>query len=234
MIERRSPDGSPILKHEKLAPPSTSIAHADDARISAHVERTFGASGMVWHEIVSDRVHIDVHAFPPNDRYPFHLLVTSGMSALPMNVPREMPGHAQWRHAELCVLLPSDWRMKQEDWADERWYWPIRLLKSLARFPHDFATWLGWGHSVPNGNPAKPYARGTELSGAILVPPFLLGTEFFRVPGEPPIHIFQVMPVTSREMNAKLEIGLDGLLDKLDRAGDIAYGPIAHGRGSLV
>ncbi|MFQ8729788.1 MAG: suppressor of fused domain protein [Enterocloster bolteae] len=24
-------------------------------------------------------------------------------------------------------------------------YWPIRLIKYLARFPHEYSTWLGWG-----------------------------------------------------------------------------------------
>ena len=31
---------------------------------------------------------------------------------------------------------------------DEKWYWPIRLLKSLARLPIASDTWLGFGHTM--------------------------------------------------------------------------------------
>ena len=29
-------------------------------------------------------------------------------------------------------------------------FWPIQMLKFLARFPHEYKTWLGWGHTIPN------------------------------------------------------------------------------------
>lgn len=232
MADLRSGSGNPILRHQHVAPRAHGVAHADDARIGAHIERFLGAGGMVWHEIISDRIHIDVHAVPPSQAYPFHVLVTSGMSALPMSVPTAMPGRDEWLHAELCILLGPEWPLTQEAFADERHYWPIRLLKSLARLPHDFSTWLGWGHSIPNGDPPKPYAQGTQLCGSLIVPPFALGTEFFVVPGEPALHVFQVLPVTAAEMKMKLDVGLDRLLEEMEQVVPDAYGPIQAQRRS--
>lgn len=234
MSEERSAAGNRILRHqERSAVPDDGIAHADNARLSEHIERIFGRSGPVFHEIVSDRIHVDVLTFPPNERHPFRLLVTSGMSARPMNVPDTIESPEKWRHAELCILLPPEWPLGEEALRDEKNYWPIRLIKSLARLPHDYGTWLGWGHSIPNGDPATPYAKDSLLSSAVLIPPYLLGAEFFTVAGEPPLRIYQVLPVTSREMELKLELGLEGLLDRIEALKAGVYGPIDPGRSSL-
>ncbi|MGL4370532.1 MAG: suppressor of fused domain protein, partial [Spirochaetota bacterium] len=174
------------LRHSKTAETSETILYADDERITDHLNTHLGG-GMVFHEIVSERFHNDVHIVPPSDRYPFNILVTSGMSALPMNIPDGMADRDNWSHAELCLLLPPDWPLDTDSFSDERHYWPIRLLKDLARLPHDYSTWLGWGHTVPNGDPAAAYAEGTELSAAMIIPPFILGTEFFAIEGKPPI-----------------------------------------------
>ena len=45
--------------------------------------------GVVFHEIVSDVVHIDLLHVPPRRERPFHTLVTCGMSVRPMNVPQD-------------------------------------------------------------------------------------------------------------------------------------------------
>ncbi|WP_262922976.1 suppressor of fused domain protein [Hymenobacter cellulosilyticus] len=64
----------------------------------------------MFHEIISDKVHLDVHVVDPSKDFPFYTLVTSGMSDLPMAVPE---GEEEARYAELCVLLPSTWQMPE-------------------------------------------------------------------------------------------------------------------------
>src|SRR5690606_33353617 len=115
--------------------------------ISNHIERYLGPVSSVFHELVSDTIHIDVHMVLPNEGCEDVRLVTSGMSDLPMSVPEDAgcPGFA-----ELMVTLPAGWKLDQASFQDENWYWPVRLLKSLARLPHKHATWLGFGHTVPN------------------------------------------------------------------------------------
>lgn len=232
--DERSESGSPIYRHTHSTKAASGVAHADDERITKHLEESFRVEGMVFHEIVSDRVHLDVHAIPPTEEKPCYLLVTSGMSALPMDVPEEMEERAEWAHAELCVLLPPQWRLDQTSLEDERSYWPVRLLKTLARLPHEYSTWLGYRHSIPNGDPARTYCDGTKLAGALLIPPFVFGNEFFRVPGTPPMHIFQVLPITSAEMDFKLRHGADALLERLETKFPEIYGPIDAARPSAV
>lgn len=229
----RSPGGSDILRHQATAGDGQ-VADADDARLVAHLARTIGAPVTVWHELVSDRVHVDVHVVPPSAERPWLTLVTSGMSARPMTLPADMPDADTWRHAELCLLLPPDWPLERPALDDERNYWPIRLLKTLARLPHEYRTWLGWGHSIPNGNPARTYAPDTQLSGALIIPPNGEREDFFVVDGAPVLHIFQVLPVTAAEMAYKLEHGLDPLLDKLEETLPDVYGPLDRGRASGV
>ena len=67
--------------------------------------------------------------------------------------------------AELMIALPAEWKLADSQLEDERWYWPIRNLKALARLPHEYETWLGFGHTVPNGDPPEPYAARAGAHG---------------------------------------------------------------------
>ncbi len=155
-IDDVSPGGSPILVHsrEKDFTPAQGESHIE--AISAHIERHLGPISGVFHEIISDLVHIDVHVVPASEPFPYLRLVTSGMSDLPMTLPGGAPGSA---YMELMVTLPADWPISADAFEDERNYWPVRLLKTLARLPHEYDTWLGFGHTIPNGHPAEPSPR---------------------------------------------------------------------------
>lgn len=111
------------------------------ASIDRHINRHVAPEERVYHEIVSDELHIDIHHVPPAWNRRFHALITSGMSALPMHASSDA---MEWRFAELCILLEPSWRLGPDAFEDERWYWPVRLLKILARYPRDYSTWLGY------------------------------------------------------------------------------------------
>lgn len=211
-----SESGSPILRHAERTKPFES-AIGDGEHIDSvveHIERHVGAVTMVFHEIVSDLVHIDVHHVPPGPDRAFHTLVTTGMSDKPMNVP---DGAEAFRFAELVVCLPADWKLTREDFADEANYWPVRLMKELARLPHQYDTWLGPGHSIPNGDPPQPYAPGTRFSCALIVPTIRFGNEFLRLslPDDRDVNFYSVWPLLPDETEFKLKHGYDSLLDRL-------------------
>ncbi|MDN3641040.1 suppressor of fused domain protein [Simiduia curdlanivorans] len=184
--------------------------------ISDHIERHIGKVSSVFHELLSDTVHIDIHHVKPTEARPFHTLVTSGMSDLAMNVPTDVNST---RYMELMVTLPEHWKIDDESFKDEIWYWPIRQLKFLARFPHKFETWLGWGHTIPNGNPAEPFADNTKLSGSIILPSVYVPEEFtsLRINESKVIEFFSLVPLYDEEMELKLSKGSDLLLDKFDQ-----------------
>ncbi len=186
--------------------------------ISDHIERHIGEVCMVFHELVSDTVHIDVHHVKPTKERPFHTLVTSGMSDLIMNVPADVDST---RYMELMVTLPESWEINDESFKDEKWYWPVRQLKFLARFPHKFETWLAWGHTIPNGDPAEPFSDNTKLSGSIILPAVNV-PEAFRsldISRDKTIEFFSIVPLYAEEMNLKLARGADLLLEKFDKHG---------------
>ncbi|MQA64140.1 MAG: hypothetical protein GEU86_22400 [Actinophytocola sp.] len=62
------------------------------------------------------------------------------------------------------LCLPADWPLTQAALQEERTGWPVDVLKRVARLPHEYATWIGEWHSVPNGDPAMPYAPDTPCS----------------------------------------------------------------------
>src|SRR5699024_7875033 len=137
-----------------------------------------------------------------------------GMGAHRMHVPEELAEYKLER-AELAIALPKDWKLKQEDMKDDRWYWPIRLLKSLARLPIASDTWLGWGHTMDN---QEPFAPDTELCAAILTVPQGTedGSEFCTLPGGEEINFYQVIPLYRDELEYKLAHDADALLDKME------------------
>lgn len=183
-------------------------------QISSHIERHYGKIAMVFHEVISDLVHIDVHWVQPTVERPYHTLITSGMSDRPMATPE---GAEDFRFGELVISLPPEWPISMEAFKDECHYWPLRQLKTLARFPHEYDTWLSFGHTVPNGDPAEPYAKNTKLCCALLLFPLLVDSAFWSLVVNPKktIRFFSLVPLYRAEMELKLKQGTDPLLDKL-------------------
>jgi hypothetical protein len=195
--------------------------HADIDAISAHIERRIGRIHRVYHEIVSDDLHIDIHHVKSSLFRRFEVLVTSGMSALPMAVPVDSN---EPRFAEIVTVLPRGWPLSQEAFADERNYWPLRLMKTLARLPNNANTWLSFGHTLANGESeetVRPYAPGTALCAVATLPPFPLGEEFWTLKLKSGAEIFfwAAVPLHMAELRFKFEHGIDPLLDLFDKNG---------------
>ncbi|MEM9340969.1 MAG: suppressor of fused domain protein, partial [Bacteroidota bacterium] len=164
-----SESGSPIYRYKEEEANKFEGAGGEPSidEISDHVEKYVGTIETVFHELVSNQVHIDVHWVKPTNERPFHTLVTSGMSDKPMNTPE---GAEDCKFAELVICLPESWKLSEEDQKNENNYWPIRWLKYLARFPHEYNTWFWWGHTIPNGDPAEQFADNTQLNTMLLLP----------------------------------------------------------------
>lgn len=210
--------GNPIYRHGEPAPWSAPQGEEFIQQISDHIEQHLGPVDAVFHELVSDTVHIDVHIVKPTAAFPYTRLVTSGMSDLPMSTPDEMDVP---RYVELVMTLPADWKTDQSSFEDETWYWPVRLIKQLARLPHKYRTWLGFGHTIPNGDPAEPYAANIAFCGAIILPPVSAPEDFHTldIPGGKSVTFYSVVPLHANEMAFKLRLGADKLLEKFDRKG---------------
>ena len=181
--------------------------------VEGHIDQYFGNVENVFHELVSPDIHVDICVVPPSEERDYYTLVTMGMGAHRMNVPEELAEYKLER-AELTIALPADWKLDQESMKDEKWYWPIRLLKSLARLPINCDSWLGHGHTVEN---REPFAENTKLCTAILIDPQGTedGSEFCTLPGGGEVNFYQVIPLYVDELDYKLEHDADALLNKM-------------------
>ena len=189
--------------------------------VEEHIRKYFGEIGHVFHELVSPDIHVDICVVPPDREREYYTLVTMGMGARQMQVPEELAEYRLER-AELAIALPPDWRLDEESMKDERWYWPVRLLKVLARLPIQSDTWLGWGHTMDN---QRPFAEDTKLCGAILGEPQNIRKEgfFCHLPGGEEINFYQVIPLHREELEYKLEHNAEALLEKLEEADFVVH-----------
>ena len=205
------------------------------AAVETHIKNTFGAFENVFHELVSPDIHVDICVVPPSEERDYYTLVTMGMGAHRMNVPEELAEYKLER-AELAIALPPDWKLDEESLKDERWYWPIGLLKVLARLPISSDTWLGFGHTMDK---QSPFAENTALCGALLVGPQDVvwnGGEVCTLPGGEEVNFYQVIPLYREELEYKLEHDADALIEQMadvsfvvhpDRPNSLAGGPRA-------
>ena len=189
--------------------------------VEGHIEQYFGKVENVFHELVSPDIHVDICMVPPTEERDYYTLVTMGMGAHRMNVPKELAEYKLER-AELAIALPGNWKLKHEDLKNERWYWPIRLLKTLARLPIASDTWLGFGHTMDNED---DFAKDTKLCAAILTGPQGTqdGSEVCILPSGEEVNFYQVIPLYREELEYKMEHDADALLDKMDGISFVTY-----------
>ena len=186
------------------------------ARIEAHVTR-FSApvdarvTAPVWAVEGVDLLLVKAAA-----ERPFHLFVTSGLSERPMKAPK-----SQWQHAELCLLLPPAWPLDFLSGEKTQHAWPVSGLASVARLPFLQDSWLGFGHSIPNGQPPAPLGPGTALSAWLLIPPVSLPEKFtgLQTKRQPFVNFWALVPLHEDEMAFKLKKGTDKLLALFGRKG---------------
>lgn len=230
-VKLKKPDG-----HDPNGKEPEVYAEEEMKAVEEHIQQYFGQFENVLHELVSPDIHVDICMVPPSKERDYYTLVTMGMGAHRMNVPEELAKYKLER-AELAIALPSDWKLDQESMRDERWYWPIRLLKELARLPVQSNTWLGFGHTVDH---QEDFAKDTKLCAAILADPqgTEAGSEVCELPNGQGVNFYRVIPLYRDELEYKLAHDAGALLDKMtgisfvvqpDRRDAIAGGVICGG-----
>ncbi|GAP07443.1 MAG TPA: suppressor of fused domain protein [Anaerolinea thermolimosa] len=214
-----APASTPIYRYEPRSKPAEMVVdYPDMEKIEKHVERYVGNVGMVYHEVISDLVHLDIFLVNPSPERNFFTLVTSGMSQRPMKAP---PEAEKFQYAELMICLPPYWPLNDEALKDETFYWPLRQLKILARFPHEYDTWVWYGHTIANGEPPRPFAPDTKFSGIVLALPVLSPQEFWtlEINENKTVFFLSVIPLYKDEMEMKLKKGSEDLFKRFDRQG---------------
>ncbi len=167
--------------------------------MTAHFEKWVGPVGNVFHELISPLVHVDVHVIPPTESFPNNVLFTTGMAEKPM------AGPAEGAYAELMVVLPPDWSLEFKEDEESDSYWPIGMLKMLARLPHEMNARLKPGISIPNGDPPEAFP-GTDFWGIVLGEPygFPPGLSSCQI-DKRKVHVLTMIPLYRDEMEWKIQ-----------------------------
>ena len=199
--------------YKKKAPMPTEVYTEEELEIvESYIETNFGTYANVFHEIVSPDIHLDICIVDPTEERNYYMLVTLGMGAHRMNVPKELAEYKLER-AELAIALPPDWKIHEDD---EVHYWPIRLLKTLARLPIEDDTWLCWGHTIDNR--ARCYAENTKLTAALIVSAQIKGggDTVCPLPNGDEVNFYQIIPLYRDELNYKFDRSAKELLNIFD------------------
>jgi len=204
-----TPGGSVIRRYPNAtwAPPRIGVTDESTAGFAeareAVYKRFFGEALHVSHEVFPLIPHVDVFQYRDcaEDESGVYTLVTSGMSDLEMQVPAgiEVP-----RRVELIFYCTGP----------NPQY--VETMRFLAHFPHDQKTWIGEGHTIPNGNPPAPLWDSDVLDTVLLLSPIVKRDR--ALPGElvlggQPVEFLWMVPLTTPECNLKLAEGLDAILD---------------------
>jgi hypothetical protein len=217
--QRTSPGGSKIYQYNDKDFKETydDLGSSSLDHISEHIAINLGEPSWVLHELVSPTIHVDIHVVEPTEGRNFITLITSGMSDKPMiKAPL-----SDFRFAELVIALPVHWEINEASVFDENYYWPIRALKYLARFPHELNTWLWAEHTISNGNPPQPFADSTRMDCMLLSSPILFDKRFLKlkITDYKTIHFLSLIPLYPEEARFKLERGIDALYTLFEENG---------------
>ena len=203
--------------------PQYSYSVEEMDKVSEYIKQQYGEFDIVAHELVSPDIHCDIAIVPPTDDQPYYKLVTMGAGAFKMNVPEDLKSDV-YERAEYVVFLPADWNIKSDKEED---YWPIRMLKTVARLPVSMDDWLFYRHTVNLTDDESPVAVNTGFNSCVLFISFGKGNK----PVEPlkldlsdkEVAFFQLVPLYPEELEFKLEHSFDELEDIMD---DDLYDPV--------
>ncbi|PPK70868.1 suppressor of fused domain protein [Actinokineospora auranticolor] len=201
--------GSGVERHESRHDgfvPAAGLSSAAADAIERHVERYLGPVEYVLHEFVSHLVEAHVLVTGPTADRPYRSLVTAGMSGRPMTVPDGVNPFA-----EVMTTVPAAWSPSPEDW-------PVRVLKQVARLPHEYGTWVGEWHSLPNG---EPYTPDTPFAGVVVAPMVTVAPEarVIHVGDGTAIDLLALVPLHPAEVALKVDRGTQALVEVLDEGG---------------
>ena len=176
----------------------------------------FGDYKNVFHEIASPDVHLDVCIVDPTEEEPYYKLVTMGAGAYKMQIPEQWQKY-QLDYAEYVICLPKDWNLNSGDNTD---YWPVKLLKDVARLPIWCDTWLSYGHTTQTDEEGSAYASNTGFNSVVLnFAANKKGDIRLIMPSGKTINFYEIVPLYPEELQYKIENGADALFKLFEEKG---------------
>ena len=182
--------------------------------VDEYISKAFGNFENVFHEIISPDIHLDVCFIPPTNEEPFFKLVTMGAGAYEMDIPDKWKEYRLER-AEYVIYVPKEWNLNSPEIAD---YWPIKVLKDVARLPILCDTWLSFGHTTQDDEEGFPYAPNTKFNSVVL--DFCenhQGEVKLETSSGKTINFYQIIPLYPEELEFKMNNDAETLIDLFDK-----------------
>ena len=198
-----------------------------------HIEKYYGKIDryLKWPHVVGPDVKIAV--IEPTDTLDFYTLVTVGLCNYKMDVPTEF-NMLKLEYAEVLISLPPYWQLENKD---EKWQWPITLMKNIVNLATRPGGWISWGQTFDN---LVPFCKtGIEQSAAILVEPQMIDEEGleFVLDGRD-INFYQIIPIYVEELEYKEKYGADSLIMQMENVSfvvnPIRYSSIGEQAGKYI
>ena len=161
------------------------------------------------------KYQIDINIMYPTDDEHYYVLYTQGMSSEDMLLPEDLAKeYPEFKRAELFMLLPADWDIDNmtSTYPKHETYWPMQLLRMVARYHYEFFAWVAPGYTVEYSS----FANNTKLSAAMLVS---LGDDIavIKTRDKKLISLYLVLPVYKEEVRYKLQHGYDDFIEKFNK-----------------
>lgn len=211
------------VQKEEMKYPEYLYSESELDEYEAYIKKAFGKYEEVLHEIVSPDIHLDVIIIPPSEQEDYYKLITMGAGAYAMNVPSELEQY-ELEHAEYVIYLPKEWNIKSNAQKD---YWPIGMLKQIARIPIYCDTWLGFGHTVHGDEKKSPFSENTMLNSFLLLNAVGMDGEICEIKLKSGKHIrfYQLMVLYQEELEYKIKTNVEELLNRFP---DEEFPPVVY------
>lgn len=211
--EKTSPGGSVIHRYpmENWQPSRIGFTNPETAQFAEKRCETYNKLFGKVHDVSTETIplspHVEVRTYYRTGANGSRVcsLVTSGMSDLPMSIPAEAKVPRRVELIFYCSEPSGEY---------------IDTLRGLAHFPHDQHTWIGTGHTIPNGNPPAPLFGSQILDTALFLPTVVAKDraifEQLTLDGDP-VHLLWLVPLTTPECELKLKRGTNAILELFEQ-----------------
>jgi hypothetical protein len=187
--------------------------------VDSHLDQFFdeNANIVVFDEIESETIHRDIFFIKAKEDRPYHILLSCGISALPMTIPEDIESS---EFVEIMILLPKEWNLEYESFSDENNYWSIRIMKEIMILPHEKNTWFGYGHTYGHEE-GEEFADGIGFNSIMLAYSMELSDDFtqIEIENDKAVDIYTLIPLYKEELEFKKKNGASALLERFDKFG---------------
>lgn len=180
-----------------------------DAELAEHIRQYFGEEDTIVVGRGQNRFAMDLFVIPPREEHEYYTLVTVGLSHQPLPNPITK----KQQRLEMVINLPKDWHMDTQEWANIKWFWPIRMLLDIATHAINEDIIIGPGSTIglPEG---ETYEMNTQLCCALMLFPGIFGRQSYtcELSNGERVDFLQVIPLYKEEWQLKVNGSLEMLL----------------------